>query len=134
MELKEFIKTAIADITDAVSELQSELDNGAIVNPALPHPVGSGSVDAGMGNQQIQKLEFDVALTIAETSSIDGGAKGGIAVFSAKMGTSQQSQNVSRLSFTVPVALPASFIKPAEEMALDTRQRSLGTHKAMIDS
>lgn len=136
MELKEFIKTAITDITEAVSELQAELDNGAIVNPTLPHPVGNGSVDAGMGNQQIQKLEFDVALTIAETSSIDGGAKGGIAVFSAKMGSLQQaqSQNVSRLSFTVPVALPASFIKPAEEMALDTRQRSLRTHIAMIDS
>lgn len=33
MELKEFIKTAITDITEAVSELQSELNNGTIVNP-----------------------------------------------------------------------------------------------------
>ena len=34
MELKEFIKTAIADITSAVSELQEELKNGAIVSPS----------------------------------------------------------------------------------------------------
>lgn len=36
MELKEFIKTALTDITDAVSELQAELQNGAIVSPSLP--------------------------------------------------------------------------------------------------
>ena len=35
MELKEFIKTAITDITEAVSELQNELDNGAIVQAIL---------------------------------------------------------------------------------------------------
>lgn len=28
MELKEFIKTALSDITNAVSELQAELQNG----------------------------------------------------------------------------------------------------------
>ena len=32
MELKEFIKLAVSDITSAVSELQSELKNGAVVN------------------------------------------------------------------------------------------------------
>lgn len=35
MELKEFIKTAITDITEAICELQQELHNGAIVNPTL---------------------------------------------------------------------------------------------------
>ena len=39
MELKEFIKTAISDITNAVSELQAELSNGAIVNPTLPYSI-----------------------------------------------------------------------------------------------
>ena len=36
MELKDFIKAAITDITEAVSELQDELDNGTVVNPTLP--------------------------------------------------------------------------------------------------
>jgi F0F1-type ATP synthase membrane subunit b/b' len=61
MELKEFVKTAITDITEAVSELQSELGNGAIVNPALPHSISNGSVDVVSGNQPIQKMEFDGA-------------------------------------------------------------------------
>lgn len=39
MELKEFIKTALSDITNAVSELQAELQNGAIVSPSVSIPV-----------------------------------------------------------------------------------------------
>lgn len=35
MELKDFVKTAITDITDAISELQSEINNGTIINPSL---------------------------------------------------------------------------------------------------
>ena len=38
MELKDFIKTALSDITNAVSELQAELHNGAIVSPSVPNP------------------------------------------------------------------------------------------------
>lgn len=104
MELKEFVKTAITDITEAVIELQSELGNGAIVNPALPHSISNGSVDVGSGNQPIQKMEFDGALTTMEATAIDGGAKGGIAIFATKLGTSQhaQAQNVSRLTFHQP--------------------------------
>lgn len=136
MELKDFIKTAIRDITEAVSELQTELDNGAIVNPALPHSISNGSIDVGAGNQPIQKLGFDVALTTTEATATDGGAKGGITIFSAKMETSQQSQsqNVSRLTFTIPVVLPTLSIKSAAEEELDTHQQSLRNLRAKIDS
>lgn len=136
MELKEFIKTAIRDITEAVCELQDELSNGAIVNPALSHPISNGSIDVGAGNQPIQKLGFDVALTTSEATAIDGGAKGGITILSAKVETSQQvqSQNASRLTFTIPVVLPTSAIRLAEEEAIDTHQQSLRVHRAKIDS
>lgn len=44
MELKDFIKTALTDITNAVSELQMELANGAIVNPSMPDPISNATV------------------------------------------------------------------------------------------
>ena len=44
MELKDFIKTAITDITEAVSELQEELKNGMIVNPSIPNPISNATV------------------------------------------------------------------------------------------
>lgn len=137
MELKDFVKTAITDIVSAVSELQTELKgNGAIINPALPHPVSNGSVDIGAGNQPIQQLTFDVALTTSEAAEVDGNAKGGIAVFSAKLGTAQHSetQNVSRLSFTIPVVLPAVPIRFASEKRMNRVQENLRKMRAEIDS
>lgn len=137
MELKEFIKTAITDIVNAVSELQVELaKNGAIVNPPLPHPISNGSVNMGKGNEPIQRLTFDVALTTTEVSSADGGVKGGVAIFSAKVGAGQQSssQNVSRLSFAIPVVLPVVEVKTASEKQFDACRQSLRKLRAEIDS
>lgn len=136
MELKEFIKTAITDITEAVSELQSELNNGAIVNPALPYSISNGSIDAGAGNQPIQKVEFNVALTTSETASVDGNAKGGITIFSAKLETTQQaqSQNISRLTFTVPVVLPTVQMQTAAEKKMLKSQEDLRKLRVEIDS
>lgn len=137
MELKEFIKTAITDIVTAVSELQVELaENGAIVNPPLPHPISNGSVNMGKGNEPIERLTFDVALTTTEASSADGGVKGGVAIFSAKVGAGLQSssQNVSRLSFAIPVVLPVAEVKTDSEIHSDAFRESLRKKKAEIDS
>lgn len=136
MELKEFIKTAISDITEAVSELQAELSNGAIVNPSLLHPISNGSINAGSGNQPIQKVEFDVALTTLEAASVDGNAKGGIAIFAAKLGTTQQAQaqNISHLKFTVPVALPVVQVQTEAEKKMQKSQEGLRNLRAGIDS
>lgn len=137
MELKEFIKTTVTDIVSAVSELQAELaEKGAIVNPSLPNPISNGSVNVGKGNEPIQRLTFDVALTTTEASSIDGGAKGGVAIFSAKVGAGQQSssQNVSRLSFAIPVVLPVAEVKTAAEKHSETCRQNLRKLRAEIDS
>lgn len=137
MELKEFIKTTVTDIVNAVSELQVELaENGAIVNPPLPHSISNGSVNIGKGNEPIQRLTFDVALTTTEVSSADGGVKGGVAIFSAKVGAEQQSssQNVSRLSFAIPVVLPVAEVKTASEKHSEAFRKNLGILRAEIDS
>ena len=72
MELKEFIKTAITDITEAVSELQAELENGAIVNPSLPSPITNTTVidpENNKINKPISTIDFDVAITVADTET-----------------------------------------------------------------
>ena len=78
MELKDFIKTAITDITEAVSELQSELENGAIVNPALPNAISTNTIAVDGSNRLISTIDFDVALTVGKADSISGNAKAGI--------------------------------------------------------
>ena len=121
MELKEFIKTAIADITDAVSELQNELDNGAIVSPSLPNPIANTTVidpDNENINKPISKIDFDVAITVGDTSATGAGVKAGIQIFSAKIGGESQThtENVSRMTFSIPVVLPTVYVKNRDEI------------------
>lgn len=126
MELKEFIKTAITDITEAVSELQSDLTNGTIVNPSFTKSEVGKSVLVDNEVRLIERLNFDVAVTASETSGFDGKAKAGINIFGAKLGaeTSSKSENVSRLTFSIPILLPCTHVKtPAEQRKEDMAKR-----------
>lgn len=117
MELKEFIKTVITDITEAVSELQSDLNNGAIINPSISRGEYGKAVLTDQGVAPIEHLNFDVAVTATETSSIDGDAKAGISIFGANVGaeSSSRTENVSRLTFSIPLVLPATHVMTAQE-------------------
>ena len=120
MELKEFIKTALADITNAVSELQTELQNGAIVSPSLPYSVSNATVKDQQNdkiNRQISKIDFDVAITVGGTNNTEAGGKVGIQVFSAKLGGNNEShtENVSKIAFSIPIVLPTFHMKNCAE-------------------
>ena len=133
MELKEFIKTAITDITEAVSELQNELDNGAIVSPSLPNPISNGTIknpDNNKVNRRISQIDFDVAITVGDTATKDVGGKLGIQILSAKIGGESQThtENMSRLSFSIHVVLPTAHVKSEQELfdeADEKRKQSL---------
>lgn len=119
MELKEFVKEAIADITDAIGELQGELANGAVVNPTLNKSDDEpGSVMVDGKPCRVERINFDVAVTVAETSGIEGGTKADIAVMGAKLGTAMtaKAENCSRLTFSVPVVYPAHKLKSTQEL------------------
>lgn len=120
MELKEFVKTAIQDITNAVSELQSELKNGSIVSPSMPSAIANSTVmdpDNGSINRKISNIDFDVALTVGDSGTIESGGKVGIQIFSAKIGGENKShtENVSRITFSIPVVLPTAHVKSKQE-------------------
>lgn len=123
MELKEFIKAAISDITEAVSELQSELDNGAVINPTIGRGEYGKAVIVDQGVAPIEQLNFDVAVTASEHSGIEGSAKAGISVFGAKIGTESgaRTENVSRLTFSIPVVYPAARVKTPREISSERR-------------
>lgn len=123
MELKDFIKTAITDITEAISELQSELDNRAIINPSISRGEYGKAILVDQGVAPIERLNFDVAVTATEASSIDGNAKAGISIFGAKVGTESnaKTENVSRLTFSVPIVFPATHVKTPQEIMREKR-------------
>lgn len=122
MELKEFIKTVLTDITDAVRELQDELTNGAIVSPTMPNAISNVTIKDPQNeksNRQISKIDFDVAITVDNADKIESGIKANIHIFSAKIGgkTEGKTENVSRITFSIPVVLPTYYVKTYREIA-----------------
>jgi len=71
----------------------------------------------------IEQLAFDVAVTATEASGIDGSAKAGISIFGAKIGTesSARTENVSRLTFSVPIVFPTTHVKTPQEIMREKR-------------
>ena len=125
MELKEFIKTAITDITEAVSELQDELKNGTIVNPSLTQGEHGKSLVVDNEVRMMERLNFDIAVTATEATELNGNAKAGISVFGAKVGAEnkERTENVSRLTFSLPLVLPTTHVKTQLEKMREKRQQ-----------
>ena len=125
MELKEFIKTAITDITEAVSELQEELKNGTIVNPSLTQGEHGKSLVVDNEVRMMVRLNFDIAVTATEATGLNGNAKAGISVFGAKVGAEnkERTENVSRLTFSLPLVLPTTHVKTQLEKFREKHQQ-----------
>ena len=103
MELKDFIKATIKDISDAVTELHEEMsDKKLIVNP-IPNNHESGMVYTEDG-RWMQKIEFNVSVSTSDKSEVGGGLK----IYVAKAGVNNKVSNeaTSSLNFHITVALP----------------------------
>ena len=110
MKLDDFVSETLKQIIKGVVAAQ-EYGNtqNAKVNPitARFHSNTEGHAYCRETGVPLQKVEFDVAVTVAEeqTSANDGGSVGSISVSSASSNSSQNS-SVSRIQFEVPVLLP----------------------------
>ena len=126
MELKDFIKTALTDITDAIKELQDELKNGAIVSPSMPNAIAYTTIVDPVNiniNRPISKIDFDVAITVGNTDKVGGDGKIGIQILSAKIGNENvaHSENVSRMTFSIPIVLPTYHVKSKAELKMEAK-------------
>ncbi len=114
MELKEFVAEALADIIQGVLDAQAKLEtNGRFINPRLSTPTARSEQQGrqiSSHGQVVQNVNFDVAVTAAQSNT----AKGGIAVVVAAIGigshaeASNNNSQVSRIAFSVPITLPNS--------------------------
>lgn len=113
MELKDFVKTALIQLTEAVSEAQEATrETGALINPGISRETAiSGTQMYNTAARHdptehpIQMVEFDAAVTVTETGEADVGARISIlgAVIGAGGAAGSESTSVSRIKFTVPV-------------------------------
>ena len=74
--------------------------------------------------RMMERLHFDIAVTVTETTELNGNARVGISVIGAKLnqGNAETTENVSRMTFSIPVVLPSTHVKTALELKRDGRQ------------
>lgn len=101
MELKEFIKCVISQVTDAVRESQEEVKNGAII---VPKEIILSTSRTGKG-LPVTIIEFDLCLA----NSCEKGKENGIMVALSQIGLRHEKseKNIetheNRIRFSIPV-------------------------------
>lgn len=109
MELRDFGRSTLLEIVAGVTDAQKALaqeDSTAVINAP---GVGDKRLEyRGTGSRSLEMVEFDVALTVTETS--DKGIGGRLSIAAASVGTqrgaSVENSEVSRVRFQVPIVLP----------------------------
>ena len=105
MELKDFIKATIKDISEAVTELNEEMNGtGLLVNP-VPEVAKNNSETVPDG-RIIQQIDFNVSVTASESTEKGGGLK--VYVANADLNNRMGHEATSTISFCIKVALPAA--------------------------
>lgn len=117
MELREFIKTAIVDLVNAVVEAQAETEGLATILPIRTKEYKTFDIPVEGGHKIVSDIDFDIAVTVGSKEGATGTAEAGIQIaqifnFGGKHREEAEntSQNVSRMKFSIPVVLPHSFV------------------------
>jgi hypothetical protein len=125
MELKEFITETISAITDATIELQKKYDaTDVLIYPPSDGPGSKTYQEASAAHtyRHVKDVEFDVALTVG--TATEGGGKAGIKVMSLDIGAgggvAKSSEQISRVHFSIPLALTH---KEAENKNLEAERK-----------
>jgi len=121
MNLKDFVKETIKNISEAINESNEELSSiGTIVNPKDVHPATKDQIDNIYGfllgddedknyRRPVHLVNFDVAVTSATTK--DGEEGIGVNIAGIKLGkegsSSIENNTSSRLKFSIPIAFPS---------------------------
>ncbi|MGD9689621.1 MAG: hypothetical protein AB7K52_06555 [Phycisphaerales bacterium] len=110
--MREFVKNTISQVVQGVHEAQVATNaSGAFVYPRSQvywsSKSGKPEYD-GTGAAHPVPIEFDLAVTVTESSDMSGAA--GVSVAWVNIGgggmTAQSNQVISRLRFTIPIVPP----------------------------
>nr|DAG34385.1 MAG TPA: hypothetical protein [Caudoviricetes sp.] len=119
MELKDFIKGVVFDISNAIEECQKELKNGTIVSPT--NSKAEEKIRSQRGDLKISYIDFEVAVSAKSEIGKSEEGRSGIEVSGSvfgfnvggKLGGSinnednkQVNENLSKIKFSIPIVYP----------------------------
>lgn len=118
MNIKEFIVEAITQISQGISELKEKNDElGIIVNPNLQIGEKDKFVPTNKSSYHIQRyiqnVGFEISVVVTDEKNGSGGigvCLAGIVGIGAKTEDKNTNENVSKLTFSIPVCLPMTIV------------------------
>lgn len=121
MDLKDFIQSAVSQIVEGVVAAQAAAAlHGATLNPAADS-AGKGTPSAagpGAAAGRVSSIAFDVAVTAVASAAGEGGAQ--LRVAGAGADAPANGEPVTRLQFSLPIALPQARSRRSTTTALDS--------------
>lgn len=105
MELKDFIKGTISDISDAIIELNKDWSKrGMVVNPKNIKYHGE-TLSRYEDGRYIQKINFNLVVSASDRNETGGGIM--ISVLKAGLSNESKTNNTSSIEFSIPVVYPS---------------------------
>lgn len=116
MELKDFIKGVIFDITNAVKECQQELNNGAIIAPTGNWNNKNHIQSKELSALTVSDIDFEVSVSVGSSNEIAGKITVRSAIVAGNIGSGNttKDENVSKVRFSIPVVLPPYHVQNAK--------------------
>lgn len=111
MKLEHFVSETLRQIINGVISAQEMVNTDAKINPVTArfNSNTEGHAFCQRTGVPLQKVEFDVAVTVTEDSaSSSGGAAVGSISVSPASSSSFHNTSVSRIRFEVPLLLPTT--------------------------
>lgn len=113
MDLRKFIAETLTQIIGGINDAQQNMlefqkdENSDYTAPYVnPNPASDHS-------KKLSDIEFDVAVTVSDGKSAEGG--GGLSVMGVSIGgkgaSEQTNSSVSRIKFSIPVSYPYVYKK-----------------------
>jgi hypothetical protein len=113
MELKDFIKETLVQITNGVVEAQDLIkDTGCYINPEGRYK--DEIVETGYGGEyrSIQKVKMSIAINVIENQKTKAGLGVVSAILTAGASTTNSDSNsvTNRIEFEIPISLPITNV------------------------
>jgi len=120
MDLKDFIQSAVSQIVEGMVAAQATAAaHGATLNPAdVGKKNGASPAGQAAAAARVSTIAFDVAVTAVESAGAEGGTKLQVAGGGAEM--QARGEHVTRLQFSLPIALPEARPRRSAATALDS--------------
>lgn len=112
MELKEFIKQTLVQITNGVVEAQESIKNtGCYINPEGFHTGEQVKPGFNKEYRHVQKIKLSIAVTVEENNETGKGV-GVSSILVAGISTKNNNTNTStnHIEFEIPISLPVMDI------------------------